>query len=401
MGAEVNMKKQIKSACSAISRIVEIRTPTAILFGVGSCGKIAGQIKELASGAVLIVTDKGLAKAGTAQKTKEMVISAGLKAEIFDGVEPDPDKECVYKCLETAESINAGILVGLGGGSSLDVAKVTAALKINKGQVEDYVGIDKVPRKGLPTILVPTTAGTGSEVSPIAVISDKKQGLKLGIVSKYLYCDLAVVDPELTVSCPAKVTAFCGVDTLTHSIEIYTNKFSVPIIDGLVLEAIRLAGRHLRKCVHNGSDLAAREGMSLAALYAGLGLGPVNTAAVHALAYPLGGMFNVPHGLANSILLPYVMEFNRPACEAKFASIAEAMADGDVSDAEDKAAAAVKMVTALLRDIGIPQRLRDINIPEDAIPQMAAAAMKVTRLLNNNPREVKLEDAENIYRLAY
>ena len=291
--------------------------------------------------------------------------------------------------------------MGLGGGSSLDVAKVTAVLKINKGQVEDYVGTDKVPRKGLPTVLVPTTAGTGSEVSPIAVISDKKQRLKLGIVSRHLYCDLAVVDPVLTVSCPANVTAFCGVDTLTHAIEIYTNKLSVPIIDGLVLEAIRLVGRSLSRCVHNGEDLTAREGMSLAALYAGLGLGPVNTAAVHALAYPLGGMFNVPHGLANSILLPYVMEFNRPACEAKFGRIAEAMADGGISHRGYKAAAAVKMVSELLRDTGIPSRLRDINIPEGAIPEMAAAAMKVTRLLNNNPREVKLGDAENIYRLAY
>ena len=382
------------------SRVVEIKAP-AIVFGAGASEKIAGQIKELANGAVLIVTDKGLTKTGTAQKIKEMVRAAGLEAEIFDGVEPDPDKECVYKCLEKAETINAKILVGFGGGSSLDVAKVSAALKINKGQVEDYVGIEKVPRKGLPTILLPTTAGTGSEVSPIAVISDKRQKLKLGIVSRHLYCDLAIVDPCLTVSCPAKVTAFCGVDALTHAIEIYTNRFSVPIIDGLVLEAIRLTGRHLRKCVHNGQDLTAREGMSLAALYAGLGLGPVNTAAVHALAYPLGGMFDVPHGLANSILLPYVMEFNRPVCEAKFAKIAEAMADGDIRDKGDKAAAAVKMVTELLRDIGIPQRLRDINIPEDAILQMAAAAMKVTRLLNNNPREVKLEDAERIYRLAY
>jgi len=395
------MKEQIKSAEPVISRIVEIKTPSTIIFGAGACEKLPGQIQKLSNGSVLIVTDKGLAKAGTAQKIKDSILSAGIKTEIFDGVEPDPDKECVYKCLEAAKSINAEILVGLGGGSSLDVAKAVAILQTNNGRVEDYVGIDKVPRKGLPTILVPTTAGTGSEVSPIAVISDKKQGLKLGIVSRHLCCDLAVVDPELTVSCPAKVTAFCGVDTLTHAIEIYTNKFSVPIIDGLVLEAVRLVGRNLSRCVHNGTDLAAREGMSLAALYAGLGLGPVNTAAVHALAYPLGGMFNIAHGLANSILLPYMMEFNRPACEAKFANIAEAMADGDIMDKGDKATAAVKMVTKLLRDIGIPQRLRDINIPESAIPQMAAAAMKVTRLLNNNPREVKLEDAERIYRLAY
>jgi alcohol dehydrogenase class IV len=389
-----------EKSLSSPSRVVEIRTPGSIIFGVGSRGQLTDRINKLSDGVVLLVTDKGLVKAGVAGQIKQLIASVGLAVEVFDNVEPDPDRETVSKCLKLSKSVDAKAVVGLGGGSSMDVAKITAALMVNQGTLEDYTGIDKIPKKGLPTVLLPTTAGTGSEVSPIAVISDKKQHLKLGVVSRHLYCDLAIVDPELTVSCPAKVTAAAGIDTLTHAIEIYTNKFSVPVIDALELEAVRLVGLSLRRCYKDGSDLSAREQMSLAALYGGLGLGPVNTAAVHALAYPLGGTFDIAHGLANSILLPYVMEFNRPACEWKFARIAEALGITSGSVAE-KAAAAVEAVKKLSADVGIPKRLRDINIPEDAISDMAAGAMKVTRLLNNNPREITHEDAEAIYRKAY
>lgn len=386
---------------SSAGRVVEIKTPGTIVFGTGACEQLGERVRELSAGPVLLVTDAGLVKAGVSEKIENLIRSAGLSVDVFDKVEPDPDRETVYKSLESAKSLGAGVVVGLGGGSSLDVAKMTAALLVNEGTLDDYTGIDKLPRKGLATILLPTTAGTGSEVSPIAVISDRKQHLKLGVVSRHLYCDVAIVDPALTVSCPPKITASAGVDTLTHAIEIYTNKFSVPIIDALVLEAIRLVGMHLRRCVREGSDLAAREGMALAALYGGLGLGPVNTAAVHALAYPLGGTFDVAHGLANSILLPYVMQFNRPVCEAKFARIADMLGVTGLQRVEDKANAAVKQVTELSADVAIPKRLRDINIPQEAIPQMAAGAMKVTRLLNNNPRPITLEDAEAIYRRAY
>jgi len=385
--------------CS-VGRVVEIKTPGSIVFGAGACERLAGRIKALSKGAALIVTDAGLVKAGVAEKIEGLVSSAGIEVAIFDGVEPDPDKENVYECVDAVKSTGADVLVGVGGGSSLDVAKVAAVLSVNEGELSDYVGIGKVPRRGLPTVLLPTTAGTGSEVSPIAVISDRKQHLKLGVVSEHLYCDLAIVDAGLAVSCPANITASAGMDTLTHAIEIYTNKFAVAIIDGIELEAIRLVGRYLRRCVKDGGDLAAREGMSLAALYGGLGLGPVNTAAVHALAYPLGGTFDVAHGLANSILLPYVMEFNRPACEEKFAKIADALGI-DGGGVSDKASAAVKAVVELSKDVGIPQHLRDINIPEDAIPQMAVGAMKVTRLLNNNPREMMEDDARWIYEKAY
>ena len=231
-----------RGECS-VGRVVEIKTPGAIVFGAGACEQLGGRIKALSKGAVLIVTDAGLVKAGVAEEIEGLVSSAGIEAAIFDGVEPDPDKENVYECLEKVKSTGADVLVGLGGGSSLDVAKVAAVLSVNEGELADYVGIGKVPKRGLPTVLLPTTAGTGSEVSPIAVISDRKQHLKLGVVSEELYCDLAIVDAGLTVSCPANITASAGMDTLTHAIEIYTNKFAVDIIDAIELEAIRLVGR--------------------------------------------------------------------------------------------------------------------------------------------------------------
>lgn len=381
--------------------IVEIRTPRAIIFGTGSAKSLSGRISHLADGPVLIVTDKGLAKAGVADRIKSNVLSAGSKVGVFDAVEPDPDKDNVYNCLEKLKSFQAKLVMGVGGGSSLDVAKICAMLAVNGGEIDDYLGIGKVSKKGLATVLVPTTAGTGSEVSPIAIVSDRKEHLKLGIVSEHLYCDLAIIDPVLTVSCPAKITAASGMDALTHAIEIYTNKFASAAIDPLQIEAIHLIGKNLSRCVHEGADLASREGMSLAALYAGLGLGAVNTAAVHALAYPLGAMFDIAHGLANSVLLPYVMEFNQPVCQERFAKVAEALGVIGPTTIEEKAQAAVQKVIELSKDVGIPKRMREIGIPEDAISQMAESAAKVTRLLNNNPREMTVEDIKKIYRQAY
>lgn len=384
-----------------LDRIVQIRTPGTILFGIGSRRELPQRAEALSKGPFLIVTDSGLVQAGVVKEIEGLMSDAGLEVNLFDGVEPDPEVGIVDKCLQRIVSTGAEAVIGVGGGSCLDIAKTASAMAKNDGNITDYAGIEKLPQKGLPVILLPTTSGTGSEVTPIAVLSDKKQQLKIGIVSPYLYCDMAIIDPELTTSCPPHITASSGMDTLTHAIEVYTNKFSVSIIDILALEAIRLVGQHLHKSVHCGSDLIARQGMSLASLYGGLGLGPVNTAAVHALAYPLGGMFNIPHGLANSILLPYVLEFNLPACELKFAKIAEAFGVRNINTIKEKASTAAEIVIKLSKDIGIPRHLRDIGIPEDAIQEMAVSAMKVTRLLNNNPREVTFEDIKEIYQRAY
>ena len=249
--------------------------------------------------------------------------------------------------------------------------------------------------------MVPTSSGTGSEVTPIAILSDKQEHLKKGIVSDYLYPSVAIVDPLMTLSLPPDVTAFTGMDALTHAIECYTAKIAVPFADTFALESIKLIANNLLTAVTDGKNIEARYNMSLGSIYGGMLLGCVNTAAVHALAYPLGGTFDVPHGVANSLLLPYVMDFNRPMCIDKFAKIDDVIGDGEDKPVEEKAVSAVTKIARLSKAVGIPQRLRDIDIPEDSIPEMARSALKVTRLLNNNPREVKLEDAQAIYEQAY
>lgn len=373
-----------------------------LLMGIGALSELPGIISGLDAKKVLVVTDKGLVEAGIVSKVTAVLEAAGIEFAIFDGVEPDPRVGIVYACTEAAEDTGAELLVGLGGGSSLDIAKVTAVMLENDCGIGDFFGTDNIPRPGLPTVMLPTTAGTGSEVTPIAVLSDKEAHLKKGIVSDYLYPSVALVDPALAASLPPGPTAYTGVDALTHAVEAYTNKFAQPFVDTFALAAIRLTGENLPKAVSNGNDLEARYKMAIASVYGGMCLGPVNTAAVHALAYPLGGSYDVPHGIANSLLLPYVMEFNAPANTEKFANIADALGidTGELSP-DESAKLAVMAVARLCRDVGIVSSLRELDIPETAIDGMAESAMKVTRLLNNNPREMLFEDARRIYKNAY
>jgi len=308
-----------------MNRLLQFQMPGRLIFGQGALRELPAAVSRLGGQRVLLVTDPGLVKAGLCQTVVDLLVAAAVSPTVFSRVDPDPPIQNVLDCAAVAREARCDVVIGLGGGSAMDVAKVTAMLMGNPGDIRSYFGIDQVPQRGLPTVMIPTTAGTGSEVSPIAVLSDLSEHSKKGIVSDHLYASLALVDPELTVGLPPNVTAFTGMDALTHAIEAYTNKFAQPFIDTLALEAIRLIGGHLPRAVQQGRDLAAREAMALGSLYGGLCLGAVNTAAVHALAYPLGGTFNVPHGVANSLLLPYVMRFNLPSQAAKFARIAAAL----------------------------------------------------------------------------
>lgn len=373
-----------------------------LIMGIGSVNELPDIIRKLGKNKALIVTDEGIVKAGICERIKNILEEKNIANGCFDKVEPDPRIEIVYEGLKAVKKGNYDVLIGLGGGSSLDIAKVVSIMATNTGDITRYLGIDNIPKAGIDTVLIPTTAGTGSEVTPIAVLSDKKEHLKKGVVSDKLYAKAALIDPELMTSLPPHITAYTGIDALTHAIETYTNKFSQPFVDTIALQAIRLIGQNLRKAVSNGKDIEARYNMSLASLYGGMCLGPVNTAGVHALAYPLGGTFDVPHGIANSLLLPYVMEFNFTANLEKYANIAAALGENieglSLSQAAERS---VKAVVQLSRDIGIISRMRDLNILEDAIDDMAAGAMKVTRLLNNNPREITEADAKQIYKKAY
>ena len=384
------------------NRIIDFRMPRSLVLGAGASGQLPDILQKSGVKNILIVTDQGIVKAGLVPTISAPIEAAGIDIAVFDGVEPDPRIEIVAACVSAFKESGAEAVVGLGGGSSIDIAKLVAIMVAHSGQVEDYIGIGKVPGPGAPCFALPTTAGTGSEVTPIAILSDTSAHLKKGIVSEYLYPSAAIVDPALMVSAPPSVTGYTGMDALTHAIEAYTNRFAVPFVDGLALEAIRQTGRYLRRAVTCGIDLDARSGMARAATLGGMCLGSVNTAAVHALAYPLGGTFNVPHGLANTVLLPAVMEFNLPANLDKYAAIAEALGEETRGLSKREAAQlAIKAVKDLSLDIGIPQGMRHLGIPQDAIPKMAEAAMEVTRLMNNNPRTITVKDVQRIYENAY
>ncbi|GHU35696.1 alcohol dehydrogenase [Betaproteobacteria bacterium] len=384
------------------NRIIDFQIPQSLVMGVGASKRLPDILKKTGVKKVLIVTDQGIVKASLVPLICEPIEAAGIGVAVFDGVEPDPRIEIVSACVSAFQAAGAEAIIGLGGGSSIDIAKVASIVAAQSGLAGDYIGIGKVPGPGFPHFALPTTAGTGSEVTPIAVLSDTTAHLKKGIVSEYLYPRAAIIDPELMVSVPPSVTAYTGMDTLTHAIEAYTNRFAAPFIDAFALETIRLTGRHLRRAVTCGIDIEARAGMARAATLGGMCLGSVNTAAVHAMAYPLGGTYNVPHGLANTVLLPAVMEFNMPSNLDKFAAIAEALGEETCGlSTREAALLAIQAVKDLSVDIGIPQGMRYLGIPQDAIPTMAEGAIEVTRLMGNNPRTITVKDVQKIYENAY
>lgn len=340
---------------------------------------------------VCVVSDPGMAEQPLFAEMIETLRKVDLQVSVFRDVPPDPPLNAVRQCATSAREARADVLLGVGGGSALDVTKVAAILLAHDCRIESLFGIDQVPGPGVPVILAPTTAGTGSEVTPIAVLSDEDADLKRGVVSDFLLAEHAVVDPQFCLTLPPGPTAYTGMDALTHAIEAYTNRFAVPLIDAFALESIRLVASHLRQAVGNGADQDARYGMSLASLLGGLCLRSVNTAAVHALAYPLGGCFHVPHGVANSLLLPHVMQFNTPVAAVQYEAIAQAMGAKD----------AVAAVVALSQAVGTNRRMREFGVQERDLPEMAAAAMQIQRLLKNNPREMTETDALTIYQQAW
>ncbi len=385
-----------------MDRVLEMQLSGRLVFGRGAVAQLPAALAQLGLKRPLIVTDRGLVSTGIPAQIGRLLDDAQIAHGLFDGVEPDPRVEIVQACVAAARAGQCDGLIGLGGGSALDIAKAAAVMLTNEGSIVDYVGIDMIPQPGLPKVLIPTTAGTGSEVSPIAILSDTEAHLKKGIVSRRLYADVALVDPDLTVSLPPHITAYTGVDALTHAIEAYTNRFAHPLIDTLAIKAIELIGQYLPRAVARGDDAEARYFMSMASTLGGMCLGPVNTGAVHALAYPLGGLYNVPHGVANSLLLPYVMRYNLLSSRVKYAQIAHALGVRTENlSVREGAEHAIAAVEHLCRDIGIVSRMRDLGVPESAIELMAEAAMQVTRLLNNNPRVMTLEAAREIYRQAY
>jgi len=373
-----------------------------IVFGNGAFEQLAEQIGELGGKTPLIVLDRNLSVSGLKEKVSSYFKNAGMGIVIFDRVEGEPPLELADEGAKAASTGKCDIVVGIGGGSTMDVAKAIAVITANRGKAKDYLGLNNVPGPGLPTIMVPTTAGTGSEVTFTSVFIRKDLNKKEGMNSPYLYPDIALLDPELTLSIPSHVTATTGVDALCHAIESYTSITASPMSELVSLEAIGMISSSLRTCVHNGSDLEARGQMLLGSMYAGLGLANAGVTAVHSLSYPLGGMYGIPHGLANTLLLPAVMNFNLPAALEKFAVIAEVMGESTADlSLNDAAGMAVAAVEDLIDDCCIFDSLETLEIEEEDFPKLAKAAMTVARPLANNPRKVTEEDAIEIYNDAY
>lgn len=369
-----------------------------LVFGAGCSVQCAQNLVARNVRSVLVVTSPPVRPLG--EPIYAQLRDHGALVTIWDEIRQEPTLGEFLSALSVAREVNADAIVGLGGGSAMDVAKLVAALMSGEQVIHDVFGIGKLKGRGTWLACLPTTSGTGSEASPIAILLDESDQQKKGVISPHLVPDAAYVDPLLTCSVPPSVTAATGIDALTHCIEAYANRQSHPMVDIFAREGIRLIADNLPRAVQEGSDLAARTALSLGSLYGGLCLGPVNTAAVHALAYPLGGEFHIAHGVTNAILLPHVLEFNLTAAPERYADIAVALGVERRADPLATAKLGVERVRELVQRCGIPSRLRDYGIGEDAIEGMVRSAMAVTRLLVQNVRPVTERDAWDIYRKA-
>ena len=362
----------------------QFQTPTKIISGIGSTAEIIKELNDLYAKKVLLITDPGLVQAGVAQQVVEMLKQAAVEVEIFDAVEPDPSIQVATKAAEMAKNVKANVLIALGGGSAIDTAKSAALLVTNGGYLKDYAGVNKVVKPILPLIAVPTTAGTGSEVTIFAVMSDPEKQEKFTISSALIAPAVAVLDPLLTLKLPPSVTAFTGMDALTHAIEAFTSSIAQPATDALALSAIKLVLKHLPVAVGRGDNIMARDGMLQASLLAGIAFNNAFLGLAHAIASPLGGHFHVPHGLANAVMLPYVMEYNLPTAVRRYAEIGRALGLQAVGDTPRAVAEkTVAAITQLARDINIPEKLSNIGAKEELLPLVARDALKSIQLKFN------------------
>lgn len=377
---------------------LQIIFPGKLIFGSGTLPQLADDVVAIKPSKVFIATIEPLKNSLT--DFIAALQKNNIKVVTDTSIVAEPSFSDFEKLMQVVAPFNPDVVIGIGGGSVLDIAKLVAAQLENEQQLKDYVGIGLLKGRKKKLICVPATSGTGSEVSPNAILVDE-ENQKKGIISPFLVPDIVYVDPLLTVSVPPAITAATGLDALTHCLEAYTNKFSQPFIDMYAYEGMRLIAANIETAVKNGSNIEAREKVAMGSLLGGFCLGPVNTAGVHALSYPLGSMFHLAHGLSNALLLPYVMEYNIPAAVDKYASVAVALGCERKTNDTATAFAGVQKIRELIKACGIPATLKEVNVPESAIPQMAVDAMKIQRLLKNNPRLIEEKDAIEIYKAAY
>lgn len=374
---------------------IELKQPQRIVFGTGCMKQMCEEYIASGMKNLFILTADPILP--LVQPVICRLEEEGVRTMVETKILGEPTVGDFKRILKEAQEFGADSVIGIGGGSVMDVAKLVAVFMHSEQKIEECYGIGFIRQRGVWFACAPTTAGTGSEVSPNAILLDETDNGKKGIISNFLLADVAYLDPQLTATVPPRITAETGMDALTHCIEVYTNKFAHPCVDMYALKGIELIAKNLEHAVKNGSDMEAREAMLLGSMYGGLGLGPVNTAAVHALAYPVGGMFHKSHGLSNSVLLPTVMKFNMQGNEKRYADVAIACGCEPGATEEETAMRGVEFIAAMSKACGIPQTLEEIGIPASAIDDMAKAAMLQQRLLKNNPRPITEEDCREIY----
>lgn len=378
-------------------------TTRQLISEPGSVSQLGELCLQLGVQTPVIITDPGIVKVGLLEKAEHALKASGLPVLAYADVQADPPESVVLAAVQYAIDQGADGIIGFGGGSAMDTAKLVALLACSGEQLADIYGVDQVKGQRLPLIQVPTTAGTGSEVTPIAIVTTGAS-TKMGVVSGRLQPDIALLDAELTLGLPAGVTASTGVDAMVHAIEAYTSQHKKnPYSDMLAHHALRLLSANIRQAVVEPGDLSARQNMLLGAMMAGQAFANAPVAAVHALAYPLGGQFHISHGLSNSLVLPAVMRFNTSHAAGLYAELAPSIMGGNAPQSGDGeiASALIEYLSSMITDLGLPTRLRDVDIPESALSGLAEDAMGQQRLLINNPRSVEFEDALAIYKAVY
>lgn len=385
-------------------QLIQFKTPS-IIFGMDTISQIGQEAKKLGAGRVLLVTGPRIKEAGLLEKAVSFLKGQSISVEIAveDRDTPEPATTVVEEVAEIARKGNFDVLIGLGGGSILDVAKMASALLTNPGKTRDYFGKEKVPKRGKPTIIVPTTSGTGAEVTKHAIFLDREANVKKAVASTNLLPDVAIIDPMLTLSCPPNVTASAGIDAFLHAAEPFLSKNANPVTDALALEAVSITSRWLGPAVAEGQDLDARYYMSLGSVMSGMVLNNSGTSLVHAMAYPVGGEYHTPHGVTLSALVIACFDYIRMAKREKMVRLAKAMGEPvEGLPPREASARALDAIRHLIQSVGLPVSLRDLNITDKTkIPRWAVEAHKEQRLLSRSPRNLSVEDIQKIYENAF
>ncbi len=387
---------------SITKKIFTVHCPRKIIFGFDALRKVGGEARKLGR-KLLIVTDPVIEeKSGLIPRIRKSLEGEGLRVEVFNGVEPEPKLKIAETVASFARKVEPDFIVGVGGGSVLDMAKIASIAINNPKRIQEYLGTDMVDKPALPKILIPTTAGTGSEATNVAVVSLTVEEIKSVVVSPYLLADVAIVDPEASSTMPHRLTANTGVDALTHAIEALISVNSNPLTDLEAFEAVRLVFKNLRDAYREGGNMEARHGMALAALLAGLAFGSAGVCGGHAVAYAFSVKYNIPHGMACGIALPYIMEYNMSDLESKLARVAQ-LSSEDVGKLEvhDAAVKAVLATRAFLKDLDFPSSLKELGIEREALPRLAEDLLKMKRLLDRQPRKITILDAHRIIDRAW